>query len=161
MDWNICSELFPKAIQIVDLYHAKQRVWDVAKAVYGHQSDLTRQWAKQRLEELDRGDIETLVAVFSQHQEAAEAVGYFDRNRQRMRYASFQEQGLCVSSGAVESACKNVVGARLKQAGMHWSVSGADAILALRCCIKSQRLDDSGIDELTISRICQKFDVER
>jgi len=59
-----------------------------------------------------------------------------------MDYPSFHRQGLCTSSGVVEAGCKVVVGARLKRAGMHWSLSGADAILALRCCRLSGRFED-------------------
>ena len=44
--WNLCSELFPDAIQIVDIYHAKERLWDVAKAVYGDGTELTAQWGE-------------------------------------------------------------------------------------------------------------------
>ena len=64
------------------------------------------------------------------------------RNRDRMRYAEFRAAGLCVGSGVVESGCKSIVGSRLKQSGMKWTVNGANAILSLRCCIKSRRYED-------------------
>jgi hypothetical protein len=59
-----------------------------------------------------------------------------------MRYPAFRAQGLCVSSGVVEAGCKVDIGTRLKRAGMHWTVSGADAIIALRCCLLSGRFED-------------------
>ena len=64
------------------------------------------------------------------------------RNRHRMRYPGFRAAGLCVSSGVVEAGCKLAIGARLKRAGMRWTVAGANAIIALRCCILSGRFED-------------------
>ena len=58
-----------------------------------------------------------------------------------MRYPAFRARGLCVATGVVEAGCKHAVGARLKRAGMHWSVDGANAIIALRCCILSGRFE--------------------
>jgi hypothetical protein len=60
-------------------------------------------------------------------------LGYFLHNAPRMRYHWFRSRSLFVGSGVVEASCKTVVGQRLKQAGMHWTVGGADAIIALRC----------------------------
>src|SRR5258707_8983108 len=61
------------------------------------------------------------------------ALGYFENNAPRMRYHWFRQCGLFVGSGVVEASCKTIVGQRLKQSGMHWTVGGADAIIALRC----------------------------
>jgi hypothetical protein len=61
------------------------------------------------------------------------ALGYFENNAPRMRYHWFRQCGLFVGSGVVESSCKTVIGQRLKQSGMHWTVAGADSIIALRC----------------------------
>src|SRR2546429_2513885 len=60
----------------------------------------------------------------------------------RMRYPQFEKQGFCTSTGVVESGCKIVVGTRLKRAGMHWTVKGANAIIALRCSKLSGRFQD-------------------
>ncbi|MGC8500312.1 MAG: ISKra4 family transposase, partial [Leptospirillia bacterium] len=62
-------------------------------------------------------------------------------NRSRMRYPEFRAQGLCVSSGMVEAGCKVTIGARLKQSGMHWSLTGSNAIIALRCAKLSGRFE--------------------
>ena len=67
---------------------------------------------------------------------------YVTRNRARPRYPEFRAQGLCTSTGVVEAGCKVAVGTRLKRAGMHWTVAGADAIIALRCCKLSGRFED-------------------
>jgi len=144
--WNLADEQFPGAIQIVDLYHAKGHLWDVAKAIYGAGSDLGEQWAKQRRDELDEGKIDDILAALQLHvhtnEEARKCLQYLTRNRSRMRYPEFREQGLCVASGVVEAGCKLAIGTRLKRAGMHWTVAGADAIIALRCCKLSGRFED-------------------
>ncbi len=59
-----------------------------------------------------------------------------------MRYPKFRALGLCVTTGVVEAGCKNIVGSRLKRGGMHWTVAGANAIMALRCSILSNPFDD-------------------
>ena len=74
-------------------------------------------------------------------EEACKCVDYLQRNRHRMRYPEFHAQGLCTSSGVVEAGCKLTVGTRLKRAGMHWSLRGANAIIALRCCRLSGRFE--------------------
>jgi hypothetical protein len=144
--WNLADEHFPDAIQIVDLYHAKGHLWDVAKAIYGAGSDLAEQWAKQRRDQLDDGEIDDILVALSDHveanEEARKCFDYVTRNRHRMRYPEFRAQGLCVGSGVVEAGCKTAIGARCKRAGMHWTVAGADAIIALRCCKLSGRFED-------------------
>ena len=114
--WNLADEQFPGAIQIVDLYHAKGHLWDVAKAIYGAGSDLGEQWAKQRREELDEGKIDAVLAALQVHaqanHEARTCLDYVTRNQLRMRYPEFRAQGLCVSSGVVEAGCKVAIGTR-------------------------------------------------
>jgi len=144
--WNLADEHFPGATQIVDLFHAKGHLWDVAKAIYGAGSDLGEQWAKQRRDELDEGNIDAVLAALRVHvehnDEARKCLDYVTRNQDRMRYPDFQAAGLCTSTGVVEAGCKVAIGTRCKRAGMHWSVAGADAIIALRCCKLSGRFED-------------------
>jgi hypothetical protein len=144
--WNLASEHFPDAIQIVDRFHAKQHLFDVAKSIWGAGSDLAKQWAHQRYDELDAGDIEAVLSALRMHspkdEEAQKCVEYVDGNRTRMRYAEFRAKGLCTSTGVVEAGCKTAIGTRCKRAGMHWTVAGADAIIALRCCKLSGRFAD-------------------
>jgi hypothetical protein len=144
--WNLANEQFPGAIQIVDLFHAKGHLWDVARDVYGAGSDLGEQWAKQRRDELDEGKIDAILAALRIHAEAnveaRKCLGYVTTNRQRMRYPEFRAQGLCVSSGVVEAGCKTAIGTRCKRSGMHWTLAGANAIIALRCCKLSGRFED-------------------
>ena len=141
--WNLAGEQFPGAVQIVDLFHAKQHLSDVAKAIYGPGSDLGRQWAKRRHDQLDEGKLNAILEALRAHaetnDEARKCIDYVTRNRHRMRYPKFRARGLCVSSGVVEAGCKLAIGTRLKRSGMHWTLAGADAIIALRCSKLSGR----------------------
>ena len=144
--WNIVGEHFPHATQILDLFHAKEHLGTVGKEIFGSESERSRQWIKARHEELDSGKIDEIIGalkIYASHfDEARKCIGYLEENRSRMRYPEFRAKGFCVSSGIVESGCKNVIGSRLKQSGMHWSLEGSNAIIALRCAKLSGRLED-------------------
>ena len=145
MIWNLVGELFPEAVQIVDRFHAKERLHRLSKSLYADRQS-AREWAQQRCWELDAGRIETLLSVLAaeaaHHEEGKAACTYFYENRHRMRYARFEAQGLCTSTRVVEAGCKNAIGARLKRSGMHWSLRGANSIMALRCIRLSGRFED-------------------
>ena len=151
--WNIASEYFPAATQIVDRFHAKERLSAVAKVLYGAPSDLGDAWAKARHDDLDAGHLSQIVAALAAQYrsrpdaatpraEVRKCIGYLWGNRRRMRYPAFRARGLCTSTAVVEAGCKVAIGTRLKRAGMHWSVRGANAIIALRCCKLSGRFED-------------------
>ncbi len=144
--WNLATERFPDAIQIVDRFHAKQHLSDVGKAIYGPTSELARQWGRQRHDELDAGALDAVLLALRPHavthDEARKCIDYVETNRHRMRYAEFRALGLCTSTGVVEAGCKVAIGTRLKRAGMHWTVRGANAIIALRCTKLSGRFED-------------------
>ena len=144
--WRFSDEYFPGAIEIVDSFHAKAHIFDVAKAVYGPGTDMAEQWARKRCEELDEGRIGDVIDAIKshaeRHEEARKNVAYFSNNRSRMDYPRFRAMGLVVASGVVEGGCKNIVASRLKQGGMRWTVKGANAIIALRCAVESNRFDD-------------------
>jgi hypothetical protein len=149
--WNLAALHFPDAIPIVDLYHARQHLWEVARALYPNQAVQQKAWMKihqKRL--LDKGKIEKLVDVLrslpSKNPEVREKLrteaDYFERNGERMRYPTFRRQHLFVGSGVIEAGCKTVIASRLKQSGMFWTVRGANAILHLRCCHLNGRFED-------------------
>jgi hypothetical protein len=148
--WGIAAEHFPGAIHIVDLYHAREHLAELAKVLYGPGSAEANTWGAARRQALDAGDVEQVVAVLGRlrprQTEAQEAVrkamGYFETNAARMRYARFRSQGLFVGSGVVEAGCKSIIGFRLKQSGMRWTVKGANAIIALRCAELSGRWEE-------------------
>lgn len=144
--WNIADDQFPDATQIVDRYHAKQHLSDLGKALYGPTAPRAAQWAERRKEELDTGKFRALLTAIrrqvSRSEEARRCLHYFQTNRERMRYPEFHAQGLCTSTGVVEAGCKVAIGTRLKRAGMHWTVQGSNAIIALRCAKLSGRFQD-------------------
>jgi hypothetical protein len=144
--WKIAQELFPRALQIVDRFHVKQTLSTVAKAVYGAESPQAHHWARRRHAELDAGRFPDLLRAVRRHadtcDEARKCFQYLHRNRERMRYPHFEAQNLCTSTGVVEAGCKVVVGTRLKRAGMHWTIRGSNAIIALRCSRLSGRFQD-------------------
>lgn len=140
--WNLADQHFPGAIQIVDLYHARQHLWEVSAKLFPTDEQTRKRWTACRLKQLEAGKIEALVKALGelrpQSPDIAKLVSneadYFRRNAERMRYPSFRAQGLFVGSGVVEAGCKEVIGSRLKRSGMFWTVRGANAIIALRCC---------------------------
>lgn len=148
--WNLADQHFANAIQIVDLYHARQHLWELAAPLFGGDLRGKKRWAKRLEHKLDQGKVEavvkTLRAFPPPNAELARLLNneaeYFERNAERMRYPQFRAQGLFVGSGVVEAGCKTVVGARLKQSGMFWTVRGANAILALRCNRLSRKFED-------------------
>jgi len=148
--WNIADEHFPGAIQIVDLFHARQHLWDLARLLYPGDDARQKSWMLRHQPKLDGGKIEKLVrflrSVNAPSPELAEKIhkeaAYFEKNAERMRYPEFRRQHLFVGSGVIEAGCKTVIGSRLKQSGMFWTVRGADAIIALRCCELNGELED-------------------
>ena len=149
--WNLVAEHFPGAREIVDLYHARQHLWTVARQLYPQEEVQQTAWRKVHQKRLlDKGKIEKLVSelhsIATTNPQLAEKIRteavYFERNAERMRYPRFRRQHLFVGSGVIEAGCKTVVGSRLKQSGMFWTVRGANAILALRCSHLNGRFED-------------------
>ncbi|MGV7724192.1 MULTISPECIES: ISKra4 family transposase [Mycobacterium] len=146
--WTLASAILPEATPIVDIYHARQHLHDLADQLAPVLGDQHPDWLTARLADLDAGAIETLVAETTRlpldqptADDTAKALGYFKTNAQRMRYAYFREKGMFIGSGTVEAGCKAVVGQRLKLSGMRWNIPGATGILTLRCQQASNRFD--------------------
>lgn len=151
--WNLADQHFPGAIQIVDLYHARQHLWKIAALLHPQDPAAKKLWMIPMKELLDAGNIEPLVThlreIAAAHADAAalaqdvqKEAEYFATNADRMRYPEFRQKGLFVGSGVVEAGCKSVIGSRLKRSGMFWTVRGANAIIALRCCRINGRFED-------------------
>lgn len=149
--WNLAEQYFPGAIQIVDLYHARQHLWDLARKLHPNDARAQKRWLGLHQKRwLDKGKIEKLVAslraIASTSAEVTEKLrteaDYFETHAERMRYPQFRKQHLFVGSGVIEAGCKSVIGSRLKQSGMFWTVEGANSILALRCSHLNGRFED-------------------
>src|SRR5271166_4032527 len=117
-----------------------------------HAGDLSRQkqWILRHQPKLDGGKIEKLVRFLRGIDAPTPVVAdiirikaaYFENNIARMRYPEFRRQHLFVGSDVIEAGCKTVIGSRLKQSGMFWTVTGANAIIALRCCHLNNRIEN-------------------
>ena len=144
--WNLAAAAFPQATCIVDLYHAREHLHSLTRSLEFMLGDDTDEWLAARLEDLDYGYIDGITAAVRNYplegvkkDEAERELGYFLNNAPRMRYHWFRSRGLFVGSGVVEAGCKAVIGQRVKQSGMHWTVNGADPIITLRCAQASSQ----------------------
>ncbi|HUB40588.1 MAG TPA: ISKra4 family transposase [Streptosporangiaceae bacterium] len=147
--WHLADQLFPAATQIVDLYHAREHLHELAnlaaRLLAGHRDD----WLAARLDELDSGNIEAILHAGrdlnfrgSLSRERNKALAYFASNAHRMRYQHFRDLGMFVGSGVVEAGCKSIIGQRLKLSGMRWTIHGATSIATLRCQDASGNWDE-------------------
>jgi hypothetical protein len=150
--WNLAAEYFPGAVYIVDLYHAKEHVWDVAHAVFGGATAAATAWATPACSLLEQGQTANLVCAMQALPPIApepgqarsipeRAVDYFTTNAQRMRYPVFRAQGMHLGSGIAEAACKTIVSTRAKRSGMRWTPEGLDALLPLRTAVLNDTYD--------------------
>jgi hypothetical protein len=143
---TITQTHFPGAVHIVDLFHAFEHLTLLAHILWGPEAESPKAWR----DVLEAGDIQRLVSQAGKHLPSSakarkslrKELGYFENNASCMRYAAYREKDFFVGSGVVEAGCRTVIGERLKQSGMRWSVRGANAIIALRCCIMSGRFED-------------------
>lgn len=147
---NIVQFHFSGAIHIIDLYHARQHLIELCRSLFDHDIRRLNQHKDRWWEDLDDGNIEKILEEanallpkdLKARKDARREIAYFQTNIERMRYKAFRERGFFVGSGVIEAGCKNVIGKRLKQSGMEWTVRGANAIIALRCITESGRLED-------------------
>jgi hypothetical protein len=145
--WNLADLHFPSALQIVDLYHAREHLWKLARALHPNDSVQQKRWMMYHQNRLAKGRIEKLVSTLRplavRDLELQETIrieaNYFERNAERMRYPGYNTlRGL----GVIEAGCKTIIGSRRKQSGVFWTVRGANAIIALRCCQLNGRFED-------------------
>jgi hypothetical protein len=146
--WNLAAEHCPGATQVVDWFHASERVWALGRAFYGEGTAKTEAWVERQLARLAEGEAAALVRAWRKRRcegtAAAvrdEQVGYFTHHAGRMAYDRYRARGLDIGSGMVESGCKLVIGAREKGPGMRWSVAGANAVAQLRVLLFNDQWD--------------------
>jgi len=147
---NLAEMHFPRAVAIIDLYHAREHVSNLCRLLFASDEKRMKTCRGRWWALLDGGRIELIVLQARRYlpedpalkKAAVAEIRYLDKNKERMRYTEFRTQGLFVGSGVVEAGCKTIIGQRLKQSGMEWSLRGANAIIALRCVMKSNRLED-------------------
>jgi hypothetical protein len=146
--WNLAAEHFPGAVQIVDWYHASERVWELGRALYGPETPETAAWVAGQLDQLAAGQAAALAAAWRAlpcRGEAAavrdEQVTYFTNQAARMAYDRFRAAGWDIGSGMIESACKAIIGQREKGPGMRWTEAGAQAVTNVRLLLFNSEWD--------------------
>lgn len=143
---NMCEEIFPDAVQILDLFHLKENIYDYAKYKYKGDASKYTPWAEVFIEKIENGETDEALAALPDNENfpagTVNLKTYINNNRDKIRYSQYREAGYFVGSGAIESANKLIVQRRLKQAGMRWSVDGAQALLTLRSKVESNLWDD-------------------
>ena len=141
---------FSHALHIVDLYHSKEHIANLCKLLFGCNEKKIVRYRTKWWTYLEEGKVEKIVCQAQKKlpasadtlQKVIAELHYLEENKNRMRYADFRKQGLFVGSGVIEASCKSIIGKRLKQSGMEWTVKGANAIIALRCAMISNRFED-------------------
>ena len=153
-NWNLCDQLAPDAVQILDWYHALLHAMDCGKVLLGEESEWLPTWKLRAEQLLSAGDVDAFVRELMDcisevptrgKREALEAinglVGYYRENAQRMKYRLYRTHGLPIGSGAVESAHRHVLQVRMKRAGQHWSLRNARRMAHLRAAYRTAGAD--------------------
>lgn len=143
--WVLAEEHFPGAVHIVDWFHASERIWTLGRALFGPETPETTTWVETQLGRLALGQAATLAtewqALPCRGETAAvrdEQVTYFTNQASRMAYDQYRAAGWDIGSGMVESACKHLIAAREKGAGMRWSEAGAHTVAAVRVLLANE-----------------------
>lgn len=159
--WKLADRRFPRAVQIVDWFHAREHLWALAQLLYGEGTATAHIWCETLAGELWVAQTAQDVAVLAQatdeawttprkdlpegtprrtqarHREVIKAVAYFTSNASRIRYGAFRAHDLPVGSGVVEGGCQSVLHVRLKRPGACWSAAGAEAMVRARAVLCS------------------------
>ena len=145
--WNMCEELFPDAVQILDYYHLSENVHKFGRFLYPENDIEMKRWSKNILNKIDKGQIDEVIGGLPDIKgkklpvQTPNLKVYLDNNRKRIDYKDYKEKGYYVGSGAIESGNKLVIQQRMKQSGMRWSVPGGQQIAALRAKYSSDKWD--------------------
>jgi hypothetical protein len=133
--WNLIGHYFPNAIQIVDWYHAVDRLKRLAEEAFSH-ADERQAWLEQSTEDLWQGRVEAVIEacqlLAKKSNLAKQALLYYANNKERMRDAQFRAAGYLIGRGVIESGCKQIVTHRLKLPGAQWNVDGAVLVAKAR-----------------------------
>ena len=148
--WLIVQMCWAPCVEILDWWHLVEKLWEVATTLFEEDQASAGQWVESQKSHLWHGRQRQVIRAIRlccpRGQPLPEkvrlVVGYIFNHRSRIRYQQFRQAGYPLGSGTVESACKLVMQERMKQAGMRWSRDGAQAMLALRSVLLSERWDD-------------------
>lgn len=148
--WELARVNFPFAIMILDLFHALEHLQTLTDLLQGEKTPASKAlWEQWRLELLEDQVVAVIQKACQQAASLPQAqqklalceIGYMENNQARMLYGTYRKQGFFYGSGVVEAGCKTVIGKRLKQSGMFWTMQGAENVLIMRCAVYSRRFD--------------------
>ena len=153
------AALFARRCEILDFWHAMEYAWAYARLQFGEGARRADTWTRRIAQDLKAGEVQAVIArlqtlqpVSAESRVALDTlIRYYTTHAARMQYDDYQRLGYGIGSGAVESAHKQVVHARLRQAGMRWSVIGARRLLALRLLLLNG--DWGRTDQLRLVRV--------
>ena len=143
-----CEEIFPDATQILDKFHLEENIFTYAKYKFGDKKEEYTKWTKTIMEHIEKGNKEKAIKILKKEDYSKLPVGvpnilgYVENNIEKINYKEYKEKGYFVGSGAIESGNKIVLQRRCKQAGMRWSVDGAQYILTLKSKWESNLWDE-------------------
>lgn len=144
---RITTTNFEQAIQVIDWHHAEERLWKVAKAVFGEGTLQAKQWAEDFIDKLWHGRTSEVVVALNSLDwphitcldDVAQSPGYFETRQAKMRYDYFRQQGYPIGSGTAESGINTVVHHRMKRQSRGWKRHNAQAMLAALSELHSHR----------------------
>ena len=155
--WDLQREWLGRSVEILDLFHALERVREVSKVVRPKDKSRREAWVSDQLRDLLTGNVETVIRRWRRLARTAEqgkrwtkdnretvtsAIGYFSNNRHRMQYDEYLSKGYPIGSGIAEGACRNLVKDRMDRTGMHWRLPGSRAMLKTRALYLNGEWDD-------------------
>jgi hypothetical protein len=148
--WEAARVNFPQATHILDFYHGAEHLAQLCESLFGKGSQKGKSQCELWRTRLKEDGIDEVIAAAQaalprsgpRRKEAKKQIAYFQKNRDRMLYATFRSAGYFIGSGVVEAGCRTVVGQRLKESGMFWSTPGAQNVLTIRTALLSNRFDD-------------------
>ena len=144
---NMITELFPEAVQILDKFHLIENIYDYAKYIFKDDMQKVEEFKDKIIGYCYSGEFDLIEKELEKYKNiqvpktVCNLPVYLENNRDKINYSKYEHNGWFVGSGAIESSNKTVVQLRLKQAGMRWSVDGANYMIALRCMVESNNLD--------------------
>jgi hypothetical protein len=151
--WEVQRKWLPRAVGVLDLFHVLERLWQAAHTIHREGSREAERFVEHRLRMLLEGKVGYVIgglkrlrdepALPGQKRRTLSAViGYYEHNRDHMRYDEYLAAGYPIGSGVAEGACRHVVKDRLEQTGMRWTVNGAQAMLNLRATYLNGRWNE-------------------
>lgn len=145
--WNICKELFPDAIEILDYFHLKENIYEYYNELYKEDEKKAKKEAKKIIKMIDKGKeiskiLKKIPIIENKPESIVNLPNYIDNNTDRINYLQYKKENYDIGSGVIESGNKNVIQHRLKQTGMKWIKNNIQYIALLRCKIFSNRWAD-------------------